>query len=935
MTIDTTPLNLPFFKINKFNRGQGFIYDMDEITQDIPNFNLDSFAIHYEDIFMSTYLLLQLMGYRLEETRLLYEIGDLRKYIVVNHDTMELTTEAYTTESGSFSIKATAIPGCAIPLEFNSPTELALFASVYTQYDIQLADLSISYNEESSKLNIVSSYDNNDTITFNDFLSKINDILYYLMFFKLNMRIALGYIAEFGTENLEDDNEENRKLEQISEFYEAEVISPNSTLPSGLLWILNTSYWSFDLANDNDGALFREEAGKIWHRFFSGMSLEFDRFGALDSFFDFFDNPLASIATDSLIPGLSFGIDISEYIMDYSSDVYSVLKQTLDRSTLFMAEDSNWFIRIFTPKEKRAKFISSIKEMIDSSSAEMPDYILWHMDQLSYFETILTLVNFGVIEVPLPEFEIMSLENTRAPFYFYYKYMSGPHFETEDDVIGIDFYLYDFKISVEQEQYLYNHDTDNYFTPKDCFTWEYREPTEDRLATLMIVAAPGVSISGLNGLPQTCQVLIYRVQDAAYVSEWYEPIDIHTCHQPQYSASNVLLHPNGQKYIPYDNDIPEISSNENIVIEEQMHYMPVDMEMAIKNVPDNMKESFGISEDQPPPTSDKFPAFYIKPKYINDSIVGITISCPVVPKVVGSQDEPYFLEVEILVDPHSSNQRFGYYIDKIHDNWVAAETLRAQELANVEERGHFTLGEVFHLNYPDKGFEMYKLIVHFTPGVTVNVRENYRGIYQYAHQQPYGTNINRAKSWARSFFYETKAPNGETDHINSIPPEGYYLEHDMEKHFYDKKERVLTGDNPSEVFEGSAIESLNIYNAEQINAIEDISYSLTDTDISEPLELAKLRGTAVFTTNINYNGIQEVTLDVILFRLYIDLAIGFIPFVGDAVDIADFAISIVTGKDKWGEPVTEVDLAIMGVAALLPFASSGFVKNLVKHGGNL
>lgn len=61
-----------------------------------------------------------------------------------------------------------------------------------------------------------------------------------------------------------------------------------------------------------------------------------------------------------------------------------------------------------------------------------------------------------------------------------------------------------------------------------------------------------------------------------------------------------------------------------------------------------------------------------------------------------------------------------------------------------------------------------------------------------------------------------------------------------------------------------------------------------------------------------------------------DVGIGMIPVVGDAVDVIEFAQSFATGTDKWGEPVTNFDRAIMFGCILLPFVSSGAVRGLAK-----
>ncbi len=61
------------------------------------------------------------------------------------------------------------------------------------------------------------------------------------------------------------------------------------------------------------------------------------------------------------------------------------------------------------------------------------------------------------------------------------------------------------------------------------------------------------------------------------------------------------------------------------------------------------------------------------------------------------------------------------------------------------------------------------------------------------------------------------------------------------------------------------------------------------------------------------------SLAMIAARMAVDLAVARIPFVGDAVDLAEFAYAAATGHDRWGEPVGIVDFTMMGLGAFMPF----------------
>ena len=51
-----------------------------------------------------------------------------------------------------------------------------------------------------------------------------------------------------------------------------------------------------------------------------------------------------------------------------------------------------------------------------------------------------------------------------------------------------------------------------------------------------------------------------------------------------------------------------------------------------------------------------------------------------------------------------------------------------------------------------------------------------------------------------------------------------------------------------------------------------------------------------------------------------------IPVVGDAADGAEFLLSLATGTDKWGRPVTNFDRLLMLGGIALPFVSSKVLR---------
>jgi hypothetical protein len=58
----------------------------------------------------------------------------------------------------------------------------------------------------------------------------------------------------------------------------------------------------------------------------------------------------------------------------------------------------------------------------------------------------------------------------------------------------------------------------------------------------------------------------------------------------------------------------------------------------------------------------------------------------------------------------------------------------------------------------------------------------------------------------------------------------------------------------------------------------------------------------------------------------LDVAVGFMPVVGDLVDIGETIYACQTGFDRWGRPVSKFQLGLMVVCTLIPFVSTGFAK---------
>ena len=71
---------------------------------------------------------------------------------------------------------------------------------------------------------------------------------------------------------------------------------------------------------------------------------------------------------------------------------------------------------------------------------------------------------------------------------------------------------------------------------------------------------------------------------------------------------------------------------------------------------------------------------------------------------------------------------------------------------------------------------------------------------------------------------------------------------------------------------------------------------------------------------------HEYAVDDLLFLL-IDLSLGMVPIVGDVADLVEFTYAFLSGRDRWGRPVTNFDLYLMAVGVAIPLISSTALRS--------
>ncbi|WP_068115099.1 hypothetical protein [Tropicimonas marinistellae] len=118
------------------------------------------------------------------------------------------------------------------------------------------------------------------------------------------------------------------------------------------------------------------------------------------------------------------------------------------------------------------------------------------------------------------------------------------------------------------------------------------------------------------------------------------------------------------------------------------------------------------------------------------------------------------------------------------------------------------------------------------------------------------------------------------------------------------------------------------------DAIPDLGSTLANADAPTQTVPRTGRGTGtghLMRTNVPIEQAQY-DANVEMAQFVIDMALGFIPVVGDILDIEDLLIAVCTGQDKWGKPVSRFEQLIMFGAVMLPIVSSralrGFFQGL-------
>jgi hypothetical protein len=98
---------------------------------------------------------------------------------------------------------------------------------------------------------------------------------------------------------------------------------------------------------------------------------------------------------------------------------------------------------------------------------------------------------------------------------------------------------------------------------------------------------------------------------------------------------------------------------------------------------------------------------------------------------------------------------------------------------------------------------------------------------------------------------------------------------------------------------------------------------------------------STYTGNIHFSGLRNAvqrhliqqnnlpnSAQVQNERSVIELLVGFTPILGDLIDIGEFIYASITGRDRWGNHISDEQFLLMALAAILPAVNSS-LRNVV------
>ena len=221
----------------------------------------------------------------------------------------------------------------------------------------------------------------------------------------------------------------------------AQELTPDSSNPCGLMWLLNPDNWEEDLS-----PLLRSGAEKIWKRF-------------------------SQEPIDRLFPAFSrFEV---------------MARDILDLRKPFPGLNAN----------AEERFFKGIEEQSRQKQIFLPQRLLDNIKQFSYLELLMLLINYKIVEVPaLPDFEEDMSDELARPLEFYVLV------NDDGEETGVELFLYGMGAPIRLEVVGMPQ-----YSARESFCWQFIAG-EGAGDVLIIVAAPGVRISGQENFSPNCDV---------------------------------------------------------------------------------------------------------------------------------------------------------------------------------------------------------------------------------------------------------------------------------------------------------------------------------------------------------------------------------------------------------------------------------------------
>ncbi len=518
------------------------------------------------------------------------------------------------------------------------------------------------------------------------------------------------------------------------------------------------------------------------------------------------------------------------------------------------------------------------------------------MKRRPFLDTLLTLCNSGLIlETALPE------DPWQGPWVdaFYPSWENQDHINLEMKGEAI----YEGQISLIRE-------VDFGYAMEHAVAWEFIEAREVALETaatpagesaeewetgsfsarLILVAAPGIAIHGVDLWPKWCEVEIYRVQNPNWVPTWGEEIT------------------------------PELFETAEV-------YSPLDVLNAGTGTADGADQDQGWTATKASqwtfPDPESVPIVTAKP-YRKNGRNGVVISYRDKPGQTWKGKKGTF-SIDVSVSDTSGRQAFAYFIEPYE-----TEVERTRVIATEVEASDFLLnGQPIVSDTPETITEVvtvigFNVVVYRTGDTqvgtvdpaTVKVKDSFLESWWLGEGEIDPTEevgwiewmIGAASSFVNAvgqtvdFFLDTEL--GTDPQVEDLQGVGRYW--------------LYTIAEEEDVHHVPPLGTPLAFDA-AANRVELEWFDPPDKP-SEP-QVHKYPFERDLRTLLQYRG--EIFRENAMFIA--DIGIGLIPGVGDYVDIVDGLIALTTGRDKWGRPVNNYQAAFILACGLVPFlASTGF-----------